>query len=282
MRDFIQLKSSYESGLREMKITRTADVDAAAAKLVRYATQDRYAEASTKTGVPQIWMATSFEREASSDFTRSPAQGDPLDRVSTHVPRGRGPFKTATNTWPQAWTDAAIDAYHLDRLDAVGAANWTWPLACFYAELFNGFGYRSHGVRSPYLWGGTNLQQPGKYVRDGVFDSTVMDAQIGVVPVMMRMAEMAPGLALPGDWPFGDPRIVGPLPGPAPTPFALTVDEIKAVQRALLAKGFDPAGVDGSFGRKTSAALRAYEAANGLVADGLLDQTTVDKLLSGG
>jgi hypothetical protein len=46
-------------------------------------------------------------------------------------------------------------------------------------EPYNGYGYRNKGLRSPYLWASTNHQQRGKYIRDRVFDPTVMDEQVG-------------------------------------------------------------------------------------------------------
>lgn len=261
-----------------MKITqsRIGDVDSVAMKLLRFQRQGRYAGVSRQNGVPEIFIAASFEREASSDFTRSPAQGDPLDHVSTHVPKGLGPYIGET-----AWTRAALDAYRIDGLDKVGAANWTWALACYYAEGFNGWGYRDrHNMRSPYLWGATTLQQRGKYVSDGRFDASVMDQQIGVMPMMMRMAELSPALTMPGSWPFPEPfGLVDHVPA-APTTTPLAAFDVKAVQTALNAQGFGPLVVDGSFGRKTSAATRAFEASKGLVADGALDKQTVDALLA--
>lgn len=249
---------------------------AAAGKLVRLSQAGRYVEASRATGVPEIFMAASFEREASSDFTKSPAQGDPLDRLSTHVPKGLGPYIGATG-----WTRAAMDAYKIDGLDKIGAANWTWPLAAYYAEAFNGFGYRDwHRMRSPYVWGGTNLQQRGKYEADGQFNASIMDEQLGVVPLMMAMASLSPGLTLPGAWPFPerDAVVEAPAAVPAQTPIA-NID-VRVVQRALNAKGFGPLLVDGSFGKNTSRALREFETSRGLEADGLLDQTSVDALLA--
>lgn len=264
------LLPEYDRLLPTMRVVRTSDVNAAAERLLKFADQGRYDDASTQTGVPQIWMAASFDRESSSDFTRSPAQGDPWRQTSTHVPKNRGPFKT--------WTEAAVDAYHLNGLDRVGAANWTWALACYYGELFNGFGYRDyHRMRTPYLWGGTNLQQLGKYTSDGKFDAGHMDGQIGIVPVMMRMVQIAPDLALPGAWPFA----LGPtsVPTVAPTKTPVAAYDVADVQRRLKSAGFDPGIVDGSFGRKTSAALRAFEASRGLLADGLLDPQTVAALV---
>ena len=259
------LRAEYTTLMGQMKIVRVNDIEAVCNRLIEFIDEGKYKTVSDKTGVPQIWMAASFEREASSDFSRSPAQGDRWDHVSRNVPRGRGPFLD--------WDEAAEDAYHLNGLDQVGATNWSWSLACYYGELFNGFGYRDyHSMRSPYLWGGTNLQQPGKYVSDGKFDPSAVDSQLGIVPIMMRMAEIKLELRIGSEWPFINAPVT-PLAAPIKTPLANY--DIHAVQQALLAHGFPPGPIDGSFGRKTSSALRDFEAANGLVADGLLDYETV-------
>lgn len=272
---FEQLRPGIEADLAAMKIlpSRAAEFDAVADKLVRFYMRRAYGDVAQATGVPLPWIAASFEREATSNFSLSPAQGDPWDRVSWHVPKGRGPFTS--------WPAAAKDAYGLNGLDKIGAANWTWALAAYYAELFNGFGYRDfHRMRSPYVWGGTSLQTRGKYTTDGGFDSSKMDQQLGVVPMMMRMVERCPALTLPGSWPFPEPLALVQAPPIVPAPTPIAAFDVKAVQRALNGKGYGPLLVDGSFGRKTSTALRAYETSKGFVADGLLDQRTVDALLA--
>src|SRR5262245_19824115 len=118
---YSQLQFEYASLLSAMQITRKADVYATAGRLLK--NMDHYTPVHTVTGIPIAWIAASFEREASSRFNLSPAQGDPWNRPSTHVPRNRGPFGS--------WTAAALDAYHLNGLDKVGAANWTMELCCY-------------------------------------------------------------------------------------------------------------------------------------------------------
>lgn len=265
------LLPEYAALLPQMRITNPGLIDPVARRLVAFCQAGRYGDVPRLTGIPVLFIAASFEREASSDFSRSPAQGDKFDRPSVNVPAHRGPFSS--------WSAAALDAYALNGLDKVGAANWTWPLICYYGELFNGLGYRDfHHMRSPYLWGGTNLQQIGKYTTDHGFDAGHMDAQPGLVPLAMRMAQLDSSLALVGQsWPFMlGPTVVSPA---MPVPSPVAAFDIAAIQRALKAQGFDPGMVDGSFGRKTAAAVRAFEAAKGLVADGLLDPQTVEALL---
>ncbi len=50
------------------------------------------------------------------------------------------------------------------------------------------------------------------------------------------------------------------------------------LQKALKAKGFDPGAIDGVMGRDTIAAIRAFQAANGLEVDGIAGKDTRAKL----
>jgi hypothetical protein len=51
-------------------------------------------------------------------------------------------------------------------------------------------------------------------------------------------------------------------------------EDVKQLQQKLKDAGFDPGEVDGKFGPKTEAALRAYQAANGLRVDGRAGEET--------
>ena len=63
-----------------------------------------------------------------------------------------------------------------------------------YFQSICGTGYNDYhnGMPSPYIWGGTSIQRPGKYIRDGVFSSTTWDTQPGVAPIMRMMAAIDP------------------------------------------------------------------------------------------
>ena len=51
---------------------------------------------------------------------------------------------------------------------------------------------------------------------------------------------------------------------------------VKRLQQELLARGFDPKGVDGSFGTGCEAAMKAYQKANGLTVDGTCNRATLN------
>jgi lysozyme family protein len=265
---FSALRAEYTALLIHMKITRQAEVNMTAEKLLHHVDEGRYAEVSAKTGIPQIIIAASFEREASSNFSLSPAQGDPWNRRSVHVPRGRGPFIN--------WTASAIDAYHLDHLDAIGASNWSWERVCFEEELFNGFGPRMHGRHSGYLWAGTNAYASGgKYVADGVWNPHATDQQLGVIPVMYRMVKIRPSLTLPIAFPSTTSAPTLPdTPQAAPT----GLRSAAALQAALNKLGVTDHGdlldIDGNYGRHTKRAVIAFQKASGLDVDGIAGAET--------
>jgi lysozyme family protein len=261
---FETLRTEYTSLLAQMRVLRTEEVDDVARKLLGFVNSGRYDGPCLATGVPRIVAAASFEREASSNFRLSPAQGDPWNQVSHHVPRGVGPFRS--------WGDAAEWAYRHEGFDKIGAGNWSWERACFESEMFNGFGYRAHGVHSPYLWAGTSIYRNGKFTSDGHFDAGAVDRQLGVVPVMRRMIDINPALALPQSYPDRHIDVVSP-PKPEPTPVGL--HDAVDLQRALNSLGADPVlKVDGSFGRMTRLAVRHFQMHARIGVDGFAGPQT--------
>jgi len=256
---------------REHELT----VRAAAVLALGQAHSDEWAEVKAKTGVPQLWGLASFERESGSDYSRSPAQGDRWDRVSVNVPRGLGPYR--------CWGDACVAAYAIDKLDEVGTG-WTWPRACYEGELFNGFGPRAHGRHTGYLWAWTNVYTGGKYVADGKWDPGHVDEQCGMVPMMAALLRLDASLALADALPAsnGDPiRLMMP-PRQAPVPgngMAGSVMATKLLQGALNKRGADPPLIqDGSYGRNTRRAVAAFQAAHGLIPDGIAGPLTAAAL----
>lgn len=137
--------------------------------------KDTYQQIESASGVPWYSIAVMHRRESNADFHTYLGNGDPLDRPTTNVPVGRGPFAT--------FLAGALDALHLDGLDKV-VPPWPIEKVLYWNEVFNGQGYHNKGLPSPYLWGGTNIQKRGKYVRDGVFDPNVMDTQPGCAPIL--------------------------------------------------------------------------------------------------
>jgi len=144
----------------------------------------RYVEVETMAKVPWYWVGIMHMREASGNFHAWLHNGDPMfdqhgrSVQTVHVPRHR-PLNPEIS-----WAGGALDC-----LEELGFANqdWVWnPQRCLWGwEKANGFGYREwHHIPTPYNWGGTSVQEPGKYVRDAHFDPSVMDEQLGCAAVL--------------------------------------------------------------------------------------------------
>lgn len=138
--------------------------------------QNRYRTVASVIGHLELWplIAAIHNLESDGDFSTQLAQGDPLNRVSTHVPKGLGPYGS--------WEEAAEDILRIKGWDKIT----DWPIArqLYQAEAYNGFGYFSRGVNSPYIWAATSLQQRGKYVADGVWDGNEWSTQLGVAAIL--------------------------------------------------------------------------------------------------
>lgn len=257
---FSELKSSIASQWAAMKILPQylPALDRTAAKLV--ADKNRYLSLERRSTVPALVTMVIAERESGADPRMSLAQGDRWDRVSVHVPKGRGPFKS--------WEDAAVDALQIDGLDKVGRENWTIELAIFYQEKFNGFGYRRYGVPSAYIWAATNIYQGGKFVADGKFVRFAWDTQLGVAALMARIIKADSSLALPSVTPA--------LPENHPVRVAESeFPETKVIQKRLNELGAKPSlAVDGIYGAKTKQAAREFQARHHLQDDGIVGPAT--------
>lgn len=139
----------------------------------------RYQAVEKITGVPWWFIAVVHEREASQRWNTQLGQGDPLNRKSTHVPKGRGPF--------QNWEEGAVDA--LVNCPPFAARNKDWSVggALTMLEKYNGLGYYNKGVPSPYVWAGTDQYNRGKYTSDGVYNPNVVDSQLGCAGILKFM-----------------------------------------------------------------------------------------------
>jgi lysozyme family protein len=134
-----------------------------------------YDKVAAQVGLPWWLIAALNELESGQDFSTYPQNGDPLfdsngnPIKTTDVPAGVGPY--------DSWADAAIDAYGSNDIVTIGPA-------LYYAEEYNGWGYRARNIPSPYLWSYTDQYQKGKYVSDGVFDPDAVSDQAGVAAIL--------------------------------------------------------------------------------------------------
>lgn len=161
-----------------------------ARRLVAPNAKARYGAVSARTGVPWAAIAVIHERECSQNWTGSLAQGDPWNRVSVHVPAGRGPFTS--------WEDAAVDALVSCAPYAARNKDWSIGRTLTMLEEYNGLGYAARGRPSPYIWSGTSQYCSGKYVRDGVYDPNVVDSQPGCAGLLKAMMALDPTITFTG------------------------------------------------------------------------------------
>lgn len=239
------------------KVTR--NVTAIARNLV--ASKARYQTVEAKTGVPWYVIAVIHERESSQNWTRSLAQGDPINQYSRHVPAGRPP-----GTWEAVAIDALCNCGpFLARKKWRDAGEILTNL-----ELYNGVGYANKGRPSPYVWAGTDQYVSGKYIADGVYDPSHVDTQPGTAGLLLAMTALDPSIKL-GSGP-SVPQIALP-------PIVPVIHDGQWLQTTLNKLGAKPElVVDGQVGPATRNAVRAFQLAQGLVVDGLVGPATFDAL----
>lgn len=200
MTDLVALKAANVLRFQHAKLTRNFTM--VAAHMV--AAKVRYQAVEAKTGVPWFAIAVIHERESGQNWFASLAQGDPWNRVSVHVPAGRGPFKS--------WEDAAIDALADCAPYLARNKDWTAAGSLLRLEQYNGLGYAARGVPSPYLWAGTDQYHSGKYVRDGIYDPHAVDPQLGCAGLLLAI------MALDTSVKFADPPSATSVPAAGVNP----------------------------------------------------------------
>lgn len=191
MVDFTALTTVGLKRWQNAKLTRKSESDAVAKRLV--AARERYEAVELASGVPWFVIAVIHERESSQNWKGSLAQGDDWSKVSVHVPAGRGPFSS--------WEAAAIDALVNCQPYLAKRKDWSLAGVLIALELYNGLGYATKGVPSPYLWSGTDQYKSGKYVRDGVYDPSTVDKQLGCVALLKSMMVLDPSISFGGTTP---------------------------------------------------------------------------------
>lgn len=121
--------------------------------------------------IPWEFIAVAHQRESNANFDTYLGNGQPLNKKTTIVPAGRGPFTS--------WEEGAIDALLYAPPKAALNDDWSIGGTLAMLEKYNGLGYAGMGVPSPYLWAGTDQYLKGKYVADHVYDPDHVDTQLG-------------------------------------------------------------------------------------------------------
>lgn len=193
MASFEQYRAAYEKNWANLKIRsgRVTEVTRAVNKIL--AGKPRYLEVERQTSVPWWFTALCHGRESNYNFSTYLGNGQRLDRKTTIVPIGHGPFAT--------FEDGA--RYALKYQGLTGMKDWSIARVSYRLEAFNGFGYHSHGVNSPYLYGGSTCYgppeaKPGKYVKDHDFVAGVVDTQLGTLVILKKLMELDKSVKLGG------------------------------------------------------------------------------------
>jgi lysozyme family protein/peptidoglycan hydrolase-like protein with peptidoglycan-binding domain len=268
MVSFPDLKDGYERNWASLQI-RPARLQEASNKAKRLLKgKDIYQQIEAITKVPWWFAGLCHSRESDFDFDTYLGNGQALGRVTTIVPKGRGPF-----TGPNAFVNGAVDAFRLEGF--LGATDWSIARTLFRLEGFNGFGYQNKGVPSPYVYGGSNIYGPpeargGKFIRDHVFDPNTVDIQLGAAVLLKRLMDLDQSINFDGvSVPEGST-------GVAIEPEEELAQTVLLVQQSLNKLGTDPRlAEDGKNGPKTMAAISQFQQQNGLKDTGLPDAATI-------
>ena len=268
MVSYESLKSGYESNWANLQIrpARLAEANATARKAIN--AKATYQQVERLTGVPWCFVALCHYRESNFDFDTYLGNGESLHRVTSLVPKGRGPFAS--------FVEGAVDALRIQNF--VGAQDWCIARTLYRLECFNGLGYHAKGVNSPYLYGGSTLYGPtearaGKFVADHVFDPNHVDSQLGTAVILHAMMSQDSSIN------FDDsPSIV-----PHSEPDEDAASSVLLMQQTLNRLGTKPPlAEDGISGPKTKAAVSLFQQQNGLQDTGLLDGTTIAAITRAG
>jgi lysozyme family protein len=143
--------------------------------------QENYELVQSALGIPWGLVGVIHAMECGFNFSCHLHNGDPLTARTSHVPKGR-PVGTEP---PFTWLQSAVDALQLRKLNEV--TDWSVPHLLFLLEGFNGFGYRRHGVPTPYLWSFSNLYSQGKFTQDGKFDPNAVSRQCGAALMLKEV-----------------------------------------------------------------------------------------------
>lgn len=143
--------------------------------------RSRYEEVGSKIRAPWFFVGLIHALEASFNFGAHLHNGDyPLTQRTRHDPANR------PTTWapPTDWEASALDALTLEGF--ANLESWTISEILYRCERFNGFGYRGHGIPSPYLWSFSQYYKSGKYIADGRYDANAVSQQCGAA-VLLKM-----------------------------------------------------------------------------------------------
>lgn len=141
--------------------------------------KNRYDQVQKMTNVPWNVVAAIHALESTLDFGTWLANGDTLKTPTVRIPAGLGKGMT----FPISWENGAYISLGVVPKEDFDTIEKTLG----FLEAYNGMGYVTHDINSPYLWSGTQHYKRGKYITDGVWDSAAVSAQVGCVPLLKEL-----------------------------------------------------------------------------------------------
>ena len=142
--------------------------------------QGSYELVGKELGIPWAFIGVIHGMECGFTFLRF-QYGDPLTARTFHVPKDR----PIAGSPPFTWSESAVDALTMKGYNAVH--DWSVPHMLYLLEKYNGFGYRTRSLPTPYLWSFSNLYDRGKFVADGHFDPNAVSKQCGAAVMLKQV-----------------------------------------------------------------------------------------------
>jgi lysozyme family protein len=160
--------------------TRKGDVKYYADKCIE--NRAKYEASGAPLGVP--WYVVAIIDALENTFGNGwLANGDPLTGPTVRAPIGLG----RGENFPISWARGAELSMKKDALDKV--TDWTLGNLLYRVMLYNGTGYLSKGIETPYLWSFCTHYVKGKYVKDGPegWDANAVSNQCGAAVILWEM-----------------------------------------------------------------------------------------------
>ncbi len=180
---FDDIKKDYETSFANAKIIdkHRSNINWCVKQILD--NKDKYLEVEDACCTPWFAVAIIHGMECSFNFRQHLHNGDNIKKKTWQVPSGR------PDPWnpPNDWNSSAIDALRIDKL--TGLTDWSLARTLYRWELYNGWGTRSRGIKTPYLWSFSDQYSKGKYVADGKWDSDAVSQQCGAAVMLKVLVE---------------------------------------------------------------------------------------------
>ena len=144
----------------------------------------RYQNAGALCGAPWEVIGIIHLMESGCSFNRQIVNGEFWNLKTRLYPPNLGPW--------DSWEDAAFSG--MMRFRKRFPAVWSVGTIGLFLERWNGMGYASREVNSPYLWSMSNHGEgAGKFVSDGKYDASAVSDQVGAMVALSLIEEMENG-----------------------------------------------------------------------------------------